>query len=994
MNRNFVLGWRATVLVAACLAGAVMPASARAQTTTGTIRGFVRDAQGAPVADAQIGVTSPGTGIARGATTEAEGFYNLAGLRPGDYDLTVRRIGSTPQTRTVSVQIGQTLDLNFTLAAATTQLSTVTVTAAPTTETKTSEVATNVSQQQINTLPSPGRNILDLARLAPGVRITEDRIDAKGKTFAAGAQPAEQVNVFIDGVSFKNDITAGGVAGQDASRGNPFPRNAVQEFRVATSNYKAEYQKASSAIITAVTKSGTNVWEGSAFTAFQNERYVALDTFTRLSRQQDPANFKVPVYSRYLSGANIGGPLVRDKLFFFGSYEGNYQNREGVTRFFGNPATYPAAVAGINGTSHVAPFHSNLFFGKLTYNQSEKQLLEFSFDARLENEQRDFGGQSSCQCAAYSTGDYFHSNVLTGRGKHTLYGASGTNELLLSYQRFQFRNEAFDFNTPRSDYAGIGLIGGHEAQQDLRQNRLSLRDDYTFTTEHLGGGVHVPKIGGNIDFDRYDLNKQLNENPTFAFDPSNNYAFPVRALIGFGNPTVASNNTQIGLYAQDDWNPMPQLTINLGLRWDYESAMFNRSYVTPAGVRDTVTLFQNQFLVPVDPARYTTDGTQRKPFYGAFQPRVGFSYAIDEVARTTVFGGWGIYYDRLNFNATLDESYRRQHQEYQFNFAQTASPGVLAYDPKYFSRQGLLNAIASGQAPPQEVFLIPNDLKPPHSMQWSAGLRHDFGGWNASGTYSNTKSENGFSFDFANVGFIPGQGRNCCKVVSGLPYRTVLVGNNDVHTWYSSVQVQLDRPYRRNEANYGWGGGIAYTIARAEAEGGDLFSFPSVAENPRHPISDDERHHIVANFVTDIPYAWGIQFSGLIVLGSGTPFNRAFATTTRGFIVDFGVSRPATSSFLLPGDAFAYRNVDVRLRKDFANVGGNRVGITADVFNLYNFNNFGCFNDFYGSYDANQKFTPATDYGRPNCVVSDPRRLQIGIQYDFGLTQLMGRGGR
>src|ERR671920_1340686 len=109
----------------------------------------------------------------------------------------------------------------------------------------------------------------DLAQLAPGVTVSPDRIDATGKTFAAGALPAAQVNVFVDGTSLKNDITASGVAGQDASRGNPFPRNAVQEFRVITNNYKAEYQKAASAIITAVTRSGTNTWQGSIFSDLQ-----------------------------------------------------------------------------------------------------------------------------------------------------------------------------------------------------------------------------------------------------------------------------------------------------------------------------------------------------------------------------------------------------------------------------------------------------------------------------------------------------------------------------------------------------------------------------------------------------------------------------------------------------------------------------------------------------------------------------------------------------
>src|SRR5690349_13943765 len=301
----------------------------RAQTSTGSIRGYVRDARDSAIASAQIVARSADMGITRGGLTHAIGFYSISGLRPGAWSIEVRRIGLSPQTKSVVVSIGQTVDLNFTMASTATQLAAVQVSGTRVAETKTSEVATNVTAAQIEQLPSPSRNFLDLAVLAPGVHVTEDRIESNGKTFAAGAQPAEQINVFIDGTSYKNDIVQGGIAGQDASRGNPFPRNAVQEFRIATSNFKAEYQKASSAIITAVTKSGTNEWQGSVFANFQNQNYVALDSFS-LARKftcdsleklgKGPTNgqpcFQKPDYRRTLMGLSAGGPIVRNKLFF------------------------------------------------------------------------------------------------------------------------------------------------------------------------------------------------------------------------------------------------------------------------------------------------------------------------------------------------------------------------------------------------------------------------------------------------------------------------------------------------------------------------------------------------------------------------------------------------------------------------------------------------------------------------------------------------------
>src|SRR5512132_3341345 len=320
--------------IALACAGAVawllVPAGGlRAQTTTGRVSGVVSDSAGTPGsgADAQVVALNVATGMQRTVTAQATGEYTLPGLVPGNYDLTARRIGAAPQTRRIAVGIGQNLIVNFRLQSQVVELQEVAIrSAAP--ETRTSEVATNVTPVQIERLPTPSRNFLDLAALAPGVTVSDDRINGIGaRTFQGGGQSASAVNVFIDGTSLKNDLTAGGVVGQDASRGNPFPRNAVQEYRVISQNFKAEYQKASSSLITATTKSGGNVWSGSAFFNFQNQALVALDSFSTADKLANPTTFAKPDYKRFLGGASLGGPIIKDRLTFFGSYEGNYQNR-------------------------------------------------------------------------------------------------------------------------------------------------------------------------------------------------------------------------------------------------------------------------------------------------------------------------------------------------------------------------------------------------------------------------------------------------------------------------------------------------------------------------------------------------------------------------------------------------------------------------------------------------------------------------------------------
>src|SRR6266853_3702956 len=231
--------------------------NAAAQTSTGSIRGYVTDSGGTPIAGARVTAVNSQTSSQREVTTQSNGFYAMLGLVPAEYEVTARQIGMAPQKLRVRVLIGEVYPLDFRLAASAIQVEGVAVVAAATgIEMRTSEIATNVTQQQIERLPTASRNFLDLAALAPGVTISDDKISSVSRTFTAGGQTASTVNVFVDGTSLKNDLTNGGGAGQGASKGNPVPRSGIQEYRVISQNFKAEYQKASSAIITATTKSG------------------------------------------------------------------------------------------------------------------------------------------------------------------------------------------------------------------------------------------------------------------------------------------------------------------------------------------------------------------------------------------------------------------------------------------------------------------------------------------------------------------------------------------------------------------------------------------------------------------------------------------------------------------------------------------------------------------------------------------------------------------
>ncbi len=841
--------------------------------------------------------------------------------------------------------------------------------AGPVTQTETSENATTGEFEQIQALPSSSRNFLDLAPLAPGVRLTPYRINSTDQSFASGSLPKADINVFVDGRSLKNDITAGGIVGQDRSRGNPFPRNALQEVRIVTNNFKAEYGKVSSAIITATTRSGGNQWEGSVFSGFQTQSLVALDTFQLVAKRDTLRTtlFEKPEYSRVLTGFSGGGPLVQHKLFVFGAYEGNYQNRQGITRFTGDSTTWPASIAALQGESHSSPFRSSLFFGKLSYNPGTTQRFELSASVRNETDRRGFGGQLSDAFRAFRAGENLRNHLIDGGLRHTVQGHAWRNEALISYQWYQLNPEPFDFVTPGQQYPGIGRIGGGESRQNVQQKRLSIREDWTYSGLQAVG-AHVIKVGGSLDVLRYNLDKRLNENPIFTFSRSNGFAFPVQAQVGTGDPAIHGRNTQLGLYLQDDWSPTPALTLNLGIRWDYESSMYDRNYVTPAAIRDSLAALRDALFIDIDPARYFTDGTRRKPFTGALQPRLGFSYALDAHRRTFVVGAVGIFYDRIGFNSLVDETYRRQHPNRFFNFSADGGNGTVAWDPTYLSRAGLESILQSSVTPPQEVFLIPNNLKPPTSYQFSGGIRHRLGTVATSLVYTGIRGRNGFSYEWANVALDPAT-NDCCQSVA-TPYQNVFVGNNSVRSWYDGVEARVDRPYRRID-HFGWGAGLAYTLSWASTEGGALFSFPTItaAFNGKHPIDDSRRHRVVVNWVADLPFAFGTQFSGLATVASGTPYRKvSFAGGTGAGRVNLGFEHTP-----------AFTNIDLRLRKDLPGFGGTRLGITGDLFNALNTQNLGCFQETFLDRDGR----PDTNFGHATCVISDPRRFQLGFQFDF-----------
>jgi hypothetical protein len=974
--------------------------SVAAQTSTGNIRGTVTNAQGAPVADAQVTARELETNVQRGAATSPTGFYFMGGLRPARYEISVRRLGSSPQTRTVQLPVGQTLDVNFTLAETGVQLSAIQVAATPV-ETRTSEAATNVSAQQIENLPTPSRNFLDLAQLAPGITVTEDRINGQFKTFSGGGQTPNSVNLFVDGTSFKNDLTAGGVSGQDASRGNPFPRSAIQEYRVISQNFKAEYQKAGSAIITATTKTGGNTWTGNALVTYQNQGMVALDSFQRADKHvadsvgianSTPSAFKRPDYKRTLSALSVGGPLIRDKMFLFASYEGNTQDRNNRVTLPAIPTGFPALdtvnLANYNG-QFGSPFREPLLFGKVNYAINNTSSAEVNFSNRHETDTRDFGGARTLQSAV----DY-RQNVTVGQAKYSYFTGPWLNEAKVDFTRFQRNPRPALLGVPARIYqlpGGDVRLGGDFSTQDYVEKRVGLRNDLTYSGLELSG-QHVFKTGVSVDLANYDILKDNDGTPRFLYrdvqgGQTYNYATPWQLFYGTGDPRINTHNNEVGLYAQDDWTPVKRLTLNLGVRWDFESNMMNKDYVTPKIIVDTLTRYNSQLPTPLDLSRYISTGNERKPFYGAVQPRLGFAYALDDNNRTTIFGGWGLYYDRLLFDIAVDEKLKITHPSYTVNFAPRGvapAAGQVAWSDTYLTtNKAVLDPLVTSVGQP-EAWMIDNKAKVPKSTQFNLGVRHLVRDWDLSLAYNGNRGVDQLTLNWANFG-VDTAGRCCTNFNIGAHgFNNFIYSRNDAKTWYDAVVFQANRAYQRGATpkSVGWGGGLSYTHATRYLQGvdnlGEVFAFPNAVNIPKHP-SNDEKDRIVGNWIVDVPYAWGVQFSGLATLGGKYRLDVGCAVRFCG--EGTTGNQYQRGGFTVPG-TLPYRNVDLRFRKDFplrGISGDGRLSALFDVFNALNRDNFGC----YRTGDRNEKIGTTPVFGKPTCVVTDARRYQLGMEYHF-----------
>ncbi|MCC4618891.1 TonB-dependent receptor [Xanthomonas cassavae CFBP 4642] len=971
--------------LASCLLLGAAPAFA--QSTGATIRGQVT-VDAAPAAQAQVTATNLATGLTR-TVQVSNGGYSLGGLPPGSYRIDVAANGQT-SSQNVTVQVGQTATLNLGVGGEpataeggnATTLDAVQVKAPPVlVETRTSENATYISNVQIQNLPRATRNFLELADTVPNVQFTRE---ANGTTkVRSGATSAEGTNVYIDGVSQKNYVLTGGVSGQDSSRGNPFPQSAIGEYRVITSNYKAEFDQVSGAAIVASSKSGTNDFHGSFFWDTSNDGW----------REESPLEKKAGVrddFEETQYGATFSGPILKDKAHFFIAYEAKEYTTPNVvipgSIYSDRVDQLPAQLQPLVVTSST-PFKEDLYFGKIDWTIGDNNLFELTGKYRKEDELNDVGQTSTYEHGSINGQEEKRANL---RWQYS--GANFLNEANLSYES-AFWNQApinngngyiLSYTPVRGNETDILAAGAGSSFQRKGQKGWTFQDDLTLNSLEWHG-AHTVKMGVKFKSIDLDLTQFNPANPQYYYNILTDVQTPYRVRFGAplveGGGSVVSKNKQYGIYLQDDWEVNEHWTLNLGVRYDYEETPAFLDFVTPSDVASALQNWPNLRNANYDINDFISTGNNRKAFKNAWQPRLGASYDLFGDQAHVIYGGAGRAYDRNIFDYLALEQLNNSFNSYSYYFTSANNPACLgdpctAWNPAYNSQEGLntLTADSTGGGG-REVYLIDNNLKTPYSDQFSIGMRNMVPLWGQDWftdvTLSRIESHDGFAFVRGNrlpdgAFFQPG-------TTSGVPtdgpdgYSAIVLGTNGVETRNNQLALQVEKPF---DEESGWGLTVAYTYsdAKENRQFGEHYALDRerIQDYGWREAGGIPKNRLVVTGIYELPYQ--IKLSGKLSLASQTARygQNCLAGNDQCDIIQFK-----------PDGTLGYKEFSIAANKEWDTGAGVTFNVRADILNVFNWVNYAAFNGDTGTLqDLN------TAYGTPTGVLASPMRT---FRLAFGL---------
>jgi hypothetical protein len=857
-------------LLAMVSAGAV-----DAQTTSAALSGVVFDEQRAVVRAAAVVLVSVDTGAERATHSDDLGTFHLANLVPGRYEFRVSRTGFTTAVHgPIALTVGEEARLDVVLRiAALDQAVTVNDARMAGVEPTKTVLGRTFTERNIEALPVPGRDFTTLATLTPGVM--PDLNQGGGSSpnltgFATAGQNGRNNSILVDGLSH-DDAVPGGMRGGVSLE-------AVKEFVVATNGFAAEHGQASGAVVNVVTRSGTNTLSARGFYLHRDDDWDATPGSARLAVPPvDKARLEQRIF-----GGSAGGPLVQNRAFFFGALE--HFDRE--TDHIVTSSLLPLFRPGEDARLPQRTRNPNVF-GRtdVKLGAGSNLLVRYRFDDSTGTNR--FTEADLRLGTAERAHDLIRRDQDLGTVSTQVLGNSGFNEL-----RVLFGRRFVDLNVdrhcgrqcPAENRPSIRLGKSFNLPQRRTEDRWQVADTYT---RPLGSGRHVMKAGFDVSFveDRNEFPLNFAGTLTFThdrlFDQANPDTYPSSFTYSTGSPTINIEDQMYAAFAQDQWKASSRLTINAGLRWDYEYA--------PGIAHDRNNV----------------------------APRLGLAYDLTGSATTVLRSSYGLYYDQVFLNVA-----REVEQAAGLVLARIDNPGY----PDPFGRNP--RTVSTPVVP--TLTLYGENMKTPLASEFTAGIQRELvsrtlltvdGVW-ARGWHLLAAHDLNYP-DLTD----PKRPR------PNPTFSTITAYETRGNSWYTGLQASV----RRQDAN-GYAYYLAYTLSSSERDTEDFRFFPQDQRDyaaDRGPGVNDSRHRLTADATVDLPFAF--RAAGILTARSGLPYNITTGKDTNGDGNSTTDRPPDTGRNSGRGDPFW--QVDLRISRAFK-VQRVRLEVLGEVFNLPNHRNW------------------------------------------------------
>ena len=953
MKRNLC----SSLIVAACCALG-HPGVALAQETINfaSVSGRVIDAQGAVIPGAQVTARQTETNVTAETVTNKEGRFRFPYLRVGPYEVRVHLPGFVDSTRTLSATVGAAFDIPIVLAVSGIETS-VTVRGNETMlESARSQIAGTVPQAEVQNLPMNGRNFLDLALLVPGVSPTNiastqlfpETSAVPGQGISIASQRNLSNNFIVDGLSANDD--AAGLSGI------PYGVDAVEQFQVITSGAQAELGRALGGYVSVVTKSGTNTFRGTIYDFIRDDRFNAANALSGEKLPMDQQQY----------GASLGGPLARNRTFFFSNFEQRLLDQTGLVTIL--PANVSIINARLTATGYPGspistgiypnPVHSTNGLAKLDHHLSGSDHLSVRYSFyRVTSDNSRGAGALNAPTASAGLDNWDHA---LGFGNTWTISADTVNETRAQFAYGDLKAPPTDAIGPAVSIAGVASFGTSSGSPTARLNKMY---QFVNTLSHQSG-AHALRAGVDLVFN--------DDTITYPRSARGSYAFPSQAsfLTGnysgytqtFGDPVVSQTNPNIGLYVQDEWRVGSSLTLNLGLRYDL------------------------QFLEPI-----STDTNN-------VSPRVGFAWSPasqDLVIR----GSAGLFFDRVPLRAAANAILSAGNTTDVSNLQQPSVSGLIPTQagapvfPNILPAHILTTTLV-------DFTTMDRNLQNAYSRQASLEVERVLGArLTASIGYQYLRGDNLLMSVNQNVATCVAAGtNNGCRPNPG--YRNNSQYSSVAKSTYHGLHLSL---VQRPTAWASLRG--TYTLSKSMNNVGEFFFSspvdPTDIMRDWGRSDDDQRHRLVINGTVNTSMApaattWehishGFQVSSFLQYYSKLPFNITSGVanlqgTTSRPLADGATAAPnfdVRAVTLIPRNAGIgsdFFSLNLRVSRAFRIAGDVRLDALVEGFNLTNRTNVLTRNTNFGP--GAYPTSPAPTFNQITAV-ADPRTFQFGIRLSY-----------